>query len=197
MIKELDYPSYYAGGYRRISWGAVVAGTITSLSLLLVLTALGTGLGLSEVAWRGQPLINTLTPSVVTWIVASSFAAFYAGGWVAGRLTDIARVSESVIHGLASWAAATTVLAFAFPAAPGALGILPRAVGTMPGIAGAFGIMDVLERGTAEGNMAIAGALAFLMLAGACLAAALGARFGTRVLRPVPMVEPTRERITR
>lgn len=197
MIKELDYPSYYAGGYRRISWGAVFAGTITCLSGLVVLTVLGTGLGLSETARAGQPLINTLTTGKVLWMVGSSFASFYAGGWVAGRLTDIARVSESVIHGLASWAAATTALAFAFASGPGALGILPRAVGTAQGIPGAFGIMDMLERATEAGNMGIAGALSFVMLACACLAAAYGARAGTRVLRPVPMSEPARERITR
>lgn len=197
MIKELDYPSYYAGSYRRISWGAVFAGTITCLSGLMFLTALGTGLGLSETARAGQPLINTMTTGTVLWMVVSSFASFYAGGWVAGRLTDIARVSESVIHGLASWAAATTALAFAFSSGPGALGIVPRAVGTAQGVPGAFGIMDVLERGTEAGNVGIAGAMAFVMLACAGVAAAYGARSGTRVLRPVPMSEPTRERITR
>ncbi len=197
MIKELDYPSYYAGGYRRISWGAVFAGAITCLSALMVLTALGTGLGLSETARPGQPLINTLSTGKVLWMVASAIASFYAGGWVAGRLTDISRVSESVIHGLASWAAATAALAFAFTSGPGALGIVPRAVGTAQGIGGAFGILDALERATEAGNMGIAGALAFLILSCACLAAAYGARFGTRVLRPVPMSEQTRERITR
>lgn len=197
MIKEIEYPSFTSGGYyRRISWGAVFAGAIMSLSTLVFLTALGAGLDWANEPRANQALILSLTMGGVLWTAASSIAAFYAGGWVAGRLTDIARVSESVIHGLASWAAATTVLAFVFTTTMvGALGVVSRAVHPTPGIAGADGAYDQLEIATEAGNRVAAGGLGFLMLACGLAAAGLGARAGTRMLRPVPMPEPRRERV--
>lgn len=196
MIKEIEYPAFVSGGfYRRISWGAVFAGSITALSFLVVLTALGAGLGWAN-APTTQALIMSVTMGGVLWTLASTAAAFYAGGWVAGRLTDIARVSESVIHGLASWSAATAALAFLFTTATvGALGVAARAVHPTPGIAGADGVFDPLEIATENGNKVIAGGLGFVMLACGGAAAGLGARAGTRVLKPIPMPEPRRERI--
>jgi len=194
-IKELDYPSFTLAAYRRISWGAVFGGAITSLAVLTALTSLGAGLGWATARMPGQALLQSLGTEGVLWMLASGIASFYAGGWVAGRLTDIARVSESVIHGLVSWSVATAALTLVFiQATVGVFGVIAIAVGAMEGLSAAVFAPDVLTAATRAGNLGIAGGLAFLTLACGAAAAGLGARAGTRVLRPVPAPETRRER---
>jgi len=193
MIKELDYPSYAnAGSFQRISWGAVFSGASVSLAVLVVLTALGAGVGLADgpVGW-GIEFAGAL------WMLLSGSAAFFAGGWIAGRLTGIARVSESVIHGVVSWAAATLTLAFAFSSTTaGALGAVATVTGSTLGRPQALdlrmlGSSDVIAAMQASGP---AGIFGFVLLLCCATASAYGARAGTRMLRPVPISELRRER---
>lgn len=187
MIKELEYPAYAgAAGFQRISWGAVFAGTITSLAALAAMASLGAGLGLlSGPLSRG--LSAGLGAGTVVWTAISTGVSFYAGGWISGRLTGIARVSESVIHGVVAWGAATIMVALFL--APAVNVLFFRAVAAFPGVP-----VDRLVLGTVEGELSILGRGAFLMAVIGLAAAASGARAGTRVLRPVPMPEVRRER---
>ncbi|MDD5303603.1 MAG: hypothetical protein PHS14_10895 [Elusimicrobia bacterium] len=196
MIKELDYPSYAnAGSFQRISWGAVFAGALTSLAVLAAMTSLGAGFGLvSGPTGRGLS-ISFATESAV-WLLLSGVISSYAGGWMAGRLTGIARVSESVIHGVAAWSAATVALAFVFsPAFIGGLGWTGGMAlgGSHPAFGGV--IFDRLAAATAAGELGILGRFAFLSLVCNAAASAYGARGGTRVLRPIPMAEIRREHV--
>ncbi len=195
MLKELEYPTFSPSSYRRISWGAVFAGAITSLSSLVVMTILGAALGWAGALREGQALTRTLSMGTVIWLPLSAVASFYIGGWVAGRLTEIARVSESVIHGIASWSVVVVALAFVFTASSvGGLGMISRSVGAGASISGA-GSADPLDIATENGNMGVAAGLSFLALILGAAAAGLGARSGTRVMRPVPAFEPRRERV--
>lgn len=207
MIKELDYPAYANSGFQRISWGAVFAGTIVSLAVLVVLTALGTGIGLvvaPAAAAEGTGAATGFGIGAAVWMLLTGIGSFYAGGWVAGRLTGIARISESVIHGIVMWSLATVMLAFVFTSATvGALGAasgavrstigqLPNAEAVATDAAGQVQGEDVANASRAAGT---AGLFGFLMLLCNAGAAGYGARSGTRVLRPVPMTETHRERV--
>jgi hypothetical protein len=196
MIKELDYPSYAnMGGFQRVSWGAVFAGAVVSLAVLVTLTALGEGLGLVAGPAFGK-IATSFGMGSALWMLLAGAAAFYAGGWIAGRLTGIARVSESVIHGVVAWSTATVMLAFLFTS--GGLGWVSRAIGATLNmnepVVGSL-ITDQAIAATVEGETGIAGRFAFVMLAVDAAAAAYGARAGTRVMRPVPMSEVRRERV--
>lgn len=160
MIKELEYPSFTAGAFQRISWGAVCAGSIVSLAVLVTLTTLGVGIGLA-----GEPAAISFGIGGAAWMLLSGIASFFCGGWIAGRLNGIPRISESVIHGIVSWSLTTALLAFVFTTA---------AAGTLSAAAG------------------LAGFLTLLCGAGA---SAYGARAGTRVLRPVQMAETHRKHV--
>jgi hypothetical protein len=180
MIKELDYPAYAnAARFQRISWGAVSAGAVTTLAVLSAMTALGAGFGLVS-----GPTLRGLSWSFGTgsavWMLLSGVIASYAGGWIAGRLTGIALVSESVIHGIAAWGAASLALAAVFNP-------------TMIGGHAWTSAYDSLTAATLAGELGVMGRFAFLMLACNAVASAYGAREGTRVLRPVPMSAPRRE----
>lgn len=180
MIKELDYPAYAnAARFQRISWGAVFAGSVTTLAVLSAMTSLGAGFGLiTGPTMRG--LSGSFGTNSAVWVLLSGVIASYAGGWIAGRLTGIARVSESVIHGVTAWGAATLAVAAVFS---------PTMIGGHAWTAA----YDVLTAATLAGELGIMGRFAFLALTCSAAAAAYGARAGTRVLRPVPMSAPRRE----
>lgn len=200
MIKELDYPAYANSGFQRISWGAVFAGTIVSLAVLVVLTALGSGIGLvaapSAVA-GGTGAATGFGIGAAVWMLVTGVVSFYAGGWVAGRLTGIARISESVIHGIVMWSLATVMLAFVFTSATvGALGAASGAVrSTIGQQADAANRVEGEDLQNASRAAGAAGLFGFLMLLCNAGAAGYGARAGTRVLRPVAMTETHRERV--
>jgi len=207
MIKQLDYPAYANSGFQRISWGAVFAGTIVSLATLVTLYTLGTGIGLvvaPTAAAEGAGAATGLGIGAAVWMLVAGIVSYFAGGWVSGRLTGIARISESVIHGIVMWALGTVLLAFVFTSATiGALGAasgairstigqLPDAAATATDAAGGVEGEDIQNASRAAGA---AGLFGFLMLLCNAGAAGYGARAGTRVLRPVAMSESHRERV--
>ena len=48
-----------------------------------------------------------IAPAAGLWLSLSGLVAFYAGGWVTGRMMAGARDMENVIHGLLCWSTAT------------------------------------------------------------------------------------------
>lgn len=84
--------------------------------------------------------------------------SFYIGGWFAGRLTGIGRVSESVLHGILSWGLVTVSVAFllAFTAGRimgGAIGMIGQGLGggISYGLAGGPG--DLRDAPRQEGDV--------------------------------------------
>lgn len=131
MIKELEYPSY-SGTIGRVSWGAIFSGAIISLSVMFCLMTLGVGIGLvsAPAADTAEGMAKGLGAGAAVWVLLSGGVSYYAGGWVAGRLCGIGRVSDSVVHGVVSWGVGTLAVAFIFTsAALGALGAAAQAVG--------------------------------------------------------------------
>lgn len=88
-----------------VSWRAIAAGTLTVLSILLILnlTGLAIGLGTIEPTEESNPLSGIGTGALIWWIV-SNLIALFAGGFVAARvgvsLTDI----SGVVQGIMTWA---------------------------------------------------------------------------------------------
>lgn len=164
-IKELDYPSYAVSAAPRVSWLAVFAGAATAVAVTGCLGLLGLGMGFVHVPAGG--ILSGLRTTAAAWMIVSTAAAFYAGGWVAGRMAGLGRLSDSVVHGAAAWAAATTALLALFPAvgavfSPVGLTLAPAAVVKF-------------------------GWTGFLLTAVSCATACAGARGGTRLLKPVPI----------
>lgn len=208
MLKEIEYPSFANyGGVQRVSWGAIFAGAITSLAVMLALVSLGMGIG-----FIAAPAVDAAGGAMGLGIgsgiglLLCGIVAYYVGGWVAGRLTGIARISESVLHGFVSWSTATVMSAFLFAsAALGAFGAASNVVGGALGMAreGETGMVrpgvadEIVPEGAGQAASQAAGAaglFAFLMLACNAGASCLGARHGTRLLKPVPAPETRRER---
>ncbi|MEW6118121.1 MAG: hypothetical protein AB1553_14675 [Nitrospirota bacterium] len=114
------------GFLRRISWGAIFAGTIVALVIELLLSLLGLGIGLGTVnpATEENPLGGVGIGAGI-WTAISMIVALFAGGWVAARLAGYPRSLTGILHGVVVWGVATL---FSFYLMTTALGMLVSGV---------------------------------------------------------------------
>ena len=109
-----------------VSWPAIFAGAFVALALTVVLTSLGSGLGLTTIsAWPNTGAsATTFTISAGVGIIVIQWLSGALGGFVAGRLrTKWAGLHTHEVffrdtaHGFLSWALATVVGTFLLAAA--------------------------------------------------------------------------------
>lgn len=84
----------------QVSWGSIFAGVITVLAISILLSILGSSIGL----YMFDPLSSNPVSGVGTtmgiWSVLSLLISLAAGGFVAGKLSG----SDGIIHGFIVWA---------------------------------------------------------------------------------------------
>ena len=104
--------------FDRISWGAIFAGALTALSVQLVLSLIGLGIGLSTIDARGgdNPDGATVGIGAVIWWTLSSLISLYVGGMIAGRT---AGTFNGYFHGLITWATVTVAMVLILSSAVG------------------------------------------------------------------------------
>jgi hypothetical protein len=99
-----------------LSWGAVIAGAVTSAALTLFLLALGVGLGLTTVSpWSNSGVsATTFQIGAALYLFAVAMLSSAVGGYLAGRVrARWAGVHPDEVyfrdtaHGLVTWALAT------------------------------------------------------------------------------------------
>lgn len=134
-----------AGVRSRVSWPAILAGTMTALALSFLLALLGGAIGLStrdSVDGRGMAI-----GAAVYAIIATALSLF-AGGVVASQLTAGENKREAALYGGFVWAA--VMAAFLFLAAGG----VKAGFGAMVGVATAgSSVADTVARNTTEGDV--------------------------------------------
>jgi hypothetical protein len=91
----------------RISWAAIVAGSMLAMAVSLLLTLLGTAVGLSiheNVNGRGMAI------GAVVWAVLVTAGSLFLGGFVASQMTTGENKFEGALYGLLVWAVVFGVL---------------------------------------------------------------------------------------
>ena len=133
---------------KRMSWGAVLAGAVVALSVQLLLSLLGIGIGLATV----DPAAGD-TPDAASFGIASgvfyaivTLVSLFAGGWVAGRLAGMPVRTDGLLHGLVTWAVAMLLLLYVVTTTVGAI------------LSGALGMVSSTLETAAQGVQAAAGA---------------------------------------
>lgn len=88
-----------------ISWGAILAGTLTTLSLIFLLNILGIGIGLTTIdpLTEADPL-NGIGVGTAIWWILSNVAALFTGGLVAARMSGYTSNLDGALHGFLTWA---------------------------------------------------------------------------------------------
>lgn len=95
---------------RRISWGAIFAGTVAALSIQLLLTLLGLSIGM----WAVDPAAGSegfqgLGIGAAIWALVSFIIALYVGGWIAGRMSGLGSKVDGLLEGFMVWGLVTVV----------------------------------------------------------------------------------------
>ena len=117
----------------RVSWGAVIAGAVIALAVLMVLNLIGLAMGLYAVDATSQDLGAEGAAALTgIWWALSALLALFIGGWISSKLAGNPDPLVSGIHGAAVWAAATLLAIFAVSSAmsaafTGAAGMVGRA----------------------------------------------------------------------
>lgn len=117
--------------WRRVSWGAVVAGTVVAIMVMMLINLLMMGIGLQAIdpAAGGQPLAGLATGAVIG-VIVSNLIALFLGGWVAGRAAGPTRGFDGALHGLLVWGLLTLLSFWVLSSAAGrVIGGVTSAVG--------------------------------------------------------------------
>ena len=116
---------------KRISWGAVFAGAILALVIQLSLSLLGLGIGLGTIdPMTEQNPVSGIGTGAAIWWVISTLVSLYLGATVAARLAGVPRRTDSLLHGLLTWAMVTLLTFYLLTTAVG------RIIGGVTGVAG-------------------------------------------------------------
>lgn len=82
---------------KRISWSAIFAGVIAAVLIHLLLTLLGTAIGLSSIdPMKEQNPMDGIGTGAAIWTGISMLVSIAVGAWVSGRLAQ----REGMLHGL-------------------------------------------------------------------------------------------------
>jgi len=86
----------------RVSWGAVLAGTVTMLSVSLILWLLGFAIVMLTMNPTGHAMRGAI---IALWIIAmcTTLVGAFAGGFVAGALPGNPSARMGAAHGFLSW----------------------------------------------------------------------------------------------
>lgn len=135
---------------KRVSWGAVLAGAVVALSVQLLLSLLGLGIGLATVDPAAGDTPGAATFGIATGIFYGvvTLVSLFAGGWVAGRLAGMPVRTDGLLHGLVTWSVAMLLLLYVVTTSVGAL------------LSGTLGIVSNALQAAGQGVQAAAGAVA-------------------------------------
>jgi hypothetical protein len=149
---DAAYVASYTAGVvtRRISWGAIIGGTIIALVTQIILSLLGIGIGASTIHVQSGQFGSGLGSGSAIWLVLTILISLFAGGYVAGRLAGFPAKQEGMLHGLITFGLVTLL----------SLYLLTTAVGAIIGGAGAaFGsILNAAGQGIAAAAPKVADA---------------------------------------
>lgn len=87
----------------RVNWGALIAGTVLTLGIWMLLMVLGVALGLTAIR-PGEQSIQGESLFTGIWALVSPLIALFFGAWATARLARTHARWSGVLHGAVVWA---------------------------------------------------------------------------------------------
>lgn len=81
----------------RVRWGPIMAGLLTTIATMLVLTVLGLAIGISAFEPGNTDGLGT---AAGIWGAISAIIAFFVGGWVAAKTAAVGGDGSGLLNGL-------------------------------------------------------------------------------------------------
>ncbi|MGI8485417.1 MAG: hypothetical protein ACR2OU_14280 [Thermomicrobiales bacterium] len=82
----------------RVQIGPIIAGILTAIAVMLILTVLGLAIGTS--ALEPRDIGQKVGTGAAIWGIVSAIIAFFLGGWVAAKTAAVAGAGSGTINGL-------------------------------------------------------------------------------------------------
>ncbi len=105
---------------RRVSWGAIFAGTVVAMALMIFFSVLGIAIGAAAIDPMQNNGMSGLGWGSALYLIITQILSLLAGGFAASRLAGVPRFTASVLHGTAVWALCTVLLTWAAATGAGA-----------------------------------------------------------------------------
>ncbi len=108
-VNRLDHRSPEAVEVKnRVQFGPILAGVLTAIATLLILTVLGLAIGSS--ALEPREVGDGIGTAAAIWGIASALVAFFLGGWVAAKTAAVAGAGSGLINGVMVGAAILVII---------------------------------------------------------------------------------------
>lgn len=107
-----------------VSWQAIFAGVAIALTVQILLSMLGTGIGMSTIDLQqadGTPSAQAFSLGAGLWWAVSFFLSLAIGGVVAGHFAGSLNRLDGMLHGLVTWAVATLLGVYLVTSAVGSV----------------------------------------------------------------------------
>ncbi len=90
----------------RVSWGAILAGSVIAVMIGLMLNILGAAVGATAVdaVNRDTPSASTFGIGAGIWLLVANLIGLAVGGYAAARLSGTADKTDATLHGVGVWA---------------------------------------------------------------------------------------------
>ncbi|MDR1729544.1 MAG: hypothetical protein LBR52_02670 [Prevotellaceae bacterium] len=119
--------------WSRISWGSVIAGVITVIAISILLSILGTSIGLFMFDPTESHPASGIGATMGIWTAVSLLISLAAGGFVAGKLSG----SDGFIHGFLVWSSTLIVgIIFVVAISASAIRLTTNILGSVTSAAG-------------------------------------------------------------
>ncbi len=125
--------------HRRVSWGAILGGVVLVVTIQLLLSLLGAGIGLDTVDTNAgtTPTASSLGVGAGAWWIISSVIALAFGGYAAGWMAGVELRWDGLLHGLVTWGISTLLTVWLLTSAIG--GIIGGGASALGGLASMAG----------------------------------------------------------
>lgn len=123
----------------RVQWGPIIAGVLTAIATLLILTVLGVAIGSS--ALEPRDVGESLGTGAAIWGGISAIIAFFVGGYVAAKTAAVGGAGSGLINGLMVGAAILAIILYLTGAGVSSIvGTLGSNIGDLTNIAQQQGV---------------------------------------------------------
>lgn len=168
MATVIDSPTRF--GYEKrtfvssIRWTAIFGGLVAGLGSYIVLALFGVAVGLTAIDPQEAEPVGAVPVGTGIWSGISMLISSFIGGFVAARMSGLARAGDGLLHGFVTWGATTLLFAYLATSAVSSIlgGTLGLAGQALQGAAGAAtsgqaqGMGDSLEKlltGSSQANI--------------------------------------------
>jgi len=94
-----------------VNWSAVWVGTLTALTVALILGLIGVAVGAHLLGPENRVVdFHKVRIGALIFSICAAFFSFVAGGWVAGKIAGILRSEPAMLHGAIVWLVAVPLL---------------------------------------------------------------------------------------